>query len=1748
MPTRGTDRVSDVYAGAALTAVFQRHLRSRVHWTCRQVRGPRVLDIGCSQGIVSILLGREGFEVVGIDIEPQVIEQATATLADEPKAVQSKVWFVQGDVFTADLELGRFDTVIAGEVMEHLVQPARLARRAHELLAEDGLFIATVPFGVHPHPDHKTTFYLTTLLDALGDGFLPEAMELIHTFVGSGTPVPVIGIVARKVSPAAPADPARLTAWLKFSDRAFAASEQRYLALIEFYETERTNLTDQLNKRKEAQAELTGTAEEMRKQLSALQREGAGFEKELARRLAEVEQKRAQEAQDGQARLAAAEQARVNLQQQAAAEAADWQARLAQADQQAAALAQEWLRKLDAAEAERARADGEWQQRLTTAEGQRAAVEVELRAHLASLQEEQARLLHQADRLRTREQQLQAELRSAADAQAALARQATAEAAEWQARLAETDQRAAALAQEWLQKLDAAEAERARAEGEWQGRLAAAEQAQAALAQQAAAEAAQWQARLAEADQRAAALAQEWLQKLDAAESRQAETQREFTARLTAAMQESGNREQEWGRQMRATERKHAAALQDLETRLAAAEQSRAQAQTALTAAENLISEIRQQREALAAILGEAEPAAQDLARERDLLRQDLTAWVALEQRLRHALSERNQAVRFLARRVALMEDATSYRIGLLIVRAAQRPYRLVLLPYRILALLVAGLRRRLRNRRAKPEPRQAPLPRPLTPEPEPISRRSPVAPVSTAILARLRQVGATGGVSPALLRPPTPPALTPAAGPAPSPVPAAPAPVEVKAPALQLPPPPKLTLPDGPVRGLDLHVAAILDEFSWLCYRYECDLMKLTPDTWRDLFAAQPPDFLFVESAWRGNDHLWGPLVEYNRRQPYPRLTELVRWCSDHGVPTVFWNKEDPVHNAYFMEAARLFDFVFTTDANCLPRYREALGHDRVYSLAFAAQPMVHNPQAVAGGRKYDLAFAGSWYLEGHGERRSGAEIVLRPALKHGVHIYDRNFGRTVQSELYQWPPEFHSHLVGGVPYEEMLAVYRQYKVFLNINSVTDSPTMFSRRVFELLACGTPVVSAYALGIEAMLGSDVVPMARTPEETDLLLRRLFEDDAYREEVADRGVRAVMSAHTYGHRLQQVIETLGQAGRAVAPVTRPRSPGQPVTPQEPRRVSIPPRAPGLCLPPPPKAVAPPPMVRRPNLVVGTIMDDVFEPCWRHECQLVQFTPDNWKEVLARAKPSFLFVDSAWRGNGETWRFHLQKVVKGVPQEPSAAFKELLAWCRKHGVPTVFWNREDPPNYPHFVNAAKLCDYVFTTDSDCLPQYREDCGHARLGVLAFAAQPWVHNPIASPVGRIYDINFAGTWYARKHPERVLQMETILRPALAYGAHIYDRMLFWHKTDSYIYPEEYRPQIVGSLSYEEALAIMKLYRVSLNVNSVIESPTMCSCRVFEGLMAGSAVISGYARGIENLLGRDLVPMPETPEETVRWIEAYLGDDDLRERTVHLAQRKILTEHTYSHRLDEVLHALGMEEFVREGKRPLVSALAVVATLAQAEAVIESFAAQDYPAKELTLVPLGPAVEAAAVEGRFGALGLPPAVARALRVPEGLDPGECLERALRASAGAYVTLLSPGDQYGPRFLSDLMRAREYTDADIVGKGAFHARPPSQEVPLLCHPEKMHRHEASVLPSALTASRATFDRVPIAALARGQGEEFFAHCQAAGVRCYSADRFNYMASLGDAARARPGLAPPEPPAEARVVGSGLAAEEVIL
>lgn len=333
-----------------------------------------------------------------------------------------------------------------------------------------------------------------------------------------------------------------------------------------------------------------------------------------------------------------------------------------------------------------------------------------------------------------------------------------------------------------------------------------------------------------------------------------------------------------------------------------------------------------------------------------------------------------------------------------------------------------------------------------------------------------------------------------------------------------------------------DLRVGIIADPFTLASFRYEWDQVELDPKRWPEQLDGL--DLVFVESAWAGNQKKW----QYHltgTSAPRPAVIELMQACRERGLPTAFWNKEDPTHFEDFLESAKLCDWVFTTDAECLPRYRERLGHDRVGVLPFAVPDRVCNPARPTGEHQpLGIAFAGTWFAHKYPERREQMRLLFDAAIdvetpENVFDIYSRFQG---VDDRYEFPEPYAQHVVGSLEYDRMLTAYRMYKVFLNVNTVTSSPTMCARRVLELVACGTPVVSTPAPSLDNFLGEGIVQV-NEPEQARDQIGGLVSDDWARAAVVHQGQRRLWQAHTYGHRVDEVLRSLDL--RNSAPVALP---------------------------------------------------------------------------------------------------------------------------------------------------------------------------------------------------------------------------------------------------------------------------------------------------------------------------------------------------------------------------------------------------------------------------------------------------------------------------------------------------------------------------------------------------------------------------------------------------------------------------------
>ena len=328
------------------------------------------------------------------------------------------------------------------------------------------------------------------------------------------------------------------------------------------------------------------------------------------------------------------------------------------------------------------------------------------------------------------------------------------------------------------------------------------------------------------------------------------------------------------------------------------------------------------------------------------------------------------------------------------------------------------------------------------------------------------------------------------------------------------------------------LKIALLADYFTSASLAEECSIRLLTPRNYREVLRQWRPDLVFVESAFHGVHDEWRyklakqPL--YLRLLPANEVKSIARLAADLGIPAIFWNKDDGAFFNVFLDVAKNFTHVFTTDSSCLPRYARALpSGSSAHLLPMAYQPAFHNFTSFSFAVK-GACFVGSYYKKFFSKRRRFLDMIFDACAQARLpmHVFDRNSRRLSHFFEFRFPSRKDLAIHPGVPYPATAQIYKSHLVSINVNSIVDSATMYSRRLLEILACGGICVTNRNKCMD-MEFKDYCHIVSTMEEALELLRRLAggaSPDDY--ERARAGAEHVASRHTWAHRLQLLEDTV----------------------------------------------------------------------------------------------------------------------------------------------------------------------------------------------------------------------------------------------------------------------------------------------------------------------------------------------------------------------------------------------------------------------------------------------------------------------------------------------------------------------------------------------------------------------------------------------------------------------------------------------
>jgi hypothetical protein len=279
-------------------------------------------------------------------------------------------------------------------------------------------------------------------------------------------------------------------------------------------------------------------------------------------------------------------------------------------------------------------------------------------------------------------------------------------------------------------------------------------------------------------------------------------------------------------------------------------------------------------------------------------------------------------------------------------------------------------------------------------------------------------------------------------------------------------------------LKTFDNKIAYIGDIFTFNSLK---DIINIDYISKNDIESIVPSkyDMLFCESTWHGIDESWsGCFTKFEDKKYSKSLYEVVNLFKSNGKKCVYYNKEDPTNWDKFYKSAILFDIIITTSEECISKYKEIYPKKLVYATPFCCNPIIHNPINYGKKKEKEFVFIGGFYRhlnDRHDVTNEMFADVLRNNYKLTIinrHFYMPKFTRQLYYlnnfiGKYEIDNKYKKYNNPPIDQEYIAEFYKTHLININLNTVIDSNTMSSRRLIELLGCGSHVFSNHSKSID---------------------------------------------------------------------------------------------------------------------------------------------------------------------------------------------------------------------------------------------------------------------------------------------------------------------------------------------------------------------------------------------------------------------------------------------------------------------------------------------------------------------------------------------------------------------------------------------------------------------------------------------------------------------------------------------------------
>ena len=97
-----------------------------------------ILDVGCAQATLALLLAEHGQKVTAVDIRQEFLDYA------ESRYEEGNIKFIQGNALELKFD-EKFDLIFANQIIEHLVYPVEMISGLLRLLNDEGVLVVSTP-------------------------------------------------------------------------------------------------------------------------------------------------------------------------------------------------------------------------------------------------------------------------------------------------------------------------------------------------------------------------------------------------------------------------------------------------------------------------------------------------------------------------------------------------------------------------------------------------------------------------------------------------------------------------------------------------------------------------------------------------------------------------------------------------------------------------------------------------------------------------------------------------------------------------------------------------------------------------------------------------------------------------------------------------------------------------------------------------------------------------------------------------------------------------------------------------------------------------------------------------------------------------------------------------------------------------------------------------------------------------------------------------------------------------------------------------------------------------------------------------------------------------------------------------------------------------------------------------------------------------------------------------------------------